>query len=162
MFGEELHLGLFRFKEDFDYAEGQDPDSDVKLQHCSLFELKPPMPGAMTKEQVESEVDLDHWKIEVKGEIYTVEVRTTLATLSYMADLTHSSYSVFAAGINSISWTLSAPKVVSPSSPRVSGLSWFGRPSSVWSENVINGSSGVSSVIHFRTPVQENSALMLG
>ncbi|KAI9879423.1 MAG: Arginyl-tRNA--protein transferase 1 [Pleopsidium flavum] len=72
-FEKELHLGLLKFKEEFDYAEGQHTDSDVKLQYCSLFELKPPMPGVMTKEQVESGVDLDHWKIQIKGNAYPLK-----------------------------------------------------------------------------------------
>lgn len=88
------------------------------------------MPGVMTKEQVQSEVDLDHWKIEFKGKTYTLDVSTALAVLSfiaYLTGLTHGLYSVSVGGMKPTPWTLSALEVALQNSPLVSGRKWFGK-----------------------------------
>ncbi|MCJ1367026.1 Arginyl-tRNA--protein transferase 1 [Acarospora aff. strigata] len=72
-FRKELGLSLAQFGDDFDYAEGQKSDSNGGRQHCSLFDLKPPMPGVMTKEEVERDIDLDRWKIKFHSKTYTLD-----------------------------------------------------------------------------------------
>ena len=79
-FRKELGLSLAQFGDDFDYAEGQKSDSNGGRQHCSLFDLKPPMPGVMTKEEVERDIDLDRWKIKFHSKTYTLDVRQTFYT----------------------------------------------------------------------------------
>lgn len=67
-------MGPRKFEDDFAYAEGQGPQSNVEPWQCSLFNLFPPMPGVMTKEEVERDIDLGHWKLELKGNLYPLNV----------------------------------------------------------------------------------------
>lgn len=68
-------MGLDAFKEEFDYATGQETESIGKLHRGSLFELKPPMPGVMTREEVEDQIDLGSWRLQLQEYVYTLQVR---------------------------------------------------------------------------------------
>ena len=73
-FESELQSGLSQFKDDLDYAEAHAPQTSVKPYDCSIFDLYPPMPGVMTREEVERDIDLGSWKLELDGKIYPLNV----------------------------------------------------------------------------------------
>jgi len=73
-FERELKLGLRNFKDDFDYAEGITSQSNTNPWECSLFDLYPPMPGVMTKEEVERDIDLGNWKLQLNGTVCPLKV----------------------------------------------------------------------------------------
>ena len=71
-------MGLRNFKDNLDYIEGRISPSDTQPWECSLFDLYPPMPGVMTKEEVERDLNLGSWELQLNGNIYTLNVSFSL------------------------------------------------------------------------------------
>jgi arginyl-tRNA---protein transferase len=65
--------------------EDSDSESNWEDPGCSLFEMN--MPGVLTKEEVEKQIDLDHWLLHDRDMFVEMEVRTFLYTI-----LIHSSH----------------------------------------------------------------------
>jgi hypothetical protein len=78
-FETELNMGLRNFKDDFDYSEGTISQSEIQPWECSLFDLYPQMPGVMTKEEVERDLDLGNWKLQLNGNIYPLNVSFSIS-----------------------------------------------------------------------------------
>ncbi len=122
-------MGLAKFKEEFHYAENHDADSTsiVPSPNCSLFELEPPMPGVMTKEEVERDIDLGSWKIDFDGETYTLDVSTVFQRTK---DDAHSSTALLTeSSVSAVGTSLTFPirlarKVGLPNLPLALGRSW--------------------------------------
>ncbi len=53
--------------------EGDESDEDWENPGCSLFEMN--MPGVLTKEEVETQIDLDHWLLYDRDLFVEMEVR---------------------------------------------------------------------------------------
>lgn len=73
-FGRELAMSPETFEFLLDYVTHQD-DARASAEACSsAFEAG--MPGVMRLEEVEEEVDLDRWKLKLRGVVVSLQVRT--------------------------------------------------------------------------------------
>lgn len=70
-FSRELDVGLEGFKYFLEYINGPD-ESNLVERPANAFEAG--MPGAMTKVEIENEIDLGRWRLKIQGRIVHLEV----------------------------------------------------------------------------------------
>lgn len=70
-FSKELDMGPEGFKYSLEYINGLD-ESDAAGEAKIAFEAG--MPGAMTKAEVEEQIDLGLWRLKIQGRIVHLEV----------------------------------------------------------------------------------------
>jgi hypothetical protein len=58
-------------------ADEEESDDDAEEPGCSLFDLH--MPGVMTKKEVNSQIDLDHWLLFNRDRFIEMQVRCPIS-----------------------------------------------------------------------------------
>lgn len=78
-FDEEVAMGRDNFLSAFEYIhEPREDDRHNSRRPTTVFEAR--MPGAMTTEEVEDQIDLDRWKLKLGRRLVELEVRLKLQT----------------------------------------------------------------------------------
>lgn len=76
-FHEELSMGLNNFKSALEYVHGPEEEDQHQSQRAAtVFQAR--MPGVMTLEEVEDQIDLDRWQLKLGNRLVNLEVRLVL------------------------------------------------------------------------------------
>lgn len=74
-FDNELDMGPERFKYFLEYVNGPE-EVGISQRPTTAFEAE--MPGAMTKEEVDNEIDLGQWRMMIHGRIVRLKVNVCI------------------------------------------------------------------------------------
>lgn len=76
-FQEELSMGPDQFKSALEYIHGPGEDDGNQSQRAAtVFQAR--MPGAMTLEEVEDQINLDRWRLQLGSRLVNLEARLDL------------------------------------------------------------------------------------
>lgn len=80
-FRRELAMGPESFKHVLAYVYGLEEDSEEQCKHTgTVFQAK--MPGAMTVEEVEDQIDLSRWNLKIGNKLVNLKVSPIEASVS--------------------------------------------------------------------------------
>lgn len=75
---KELLVGNIRYEKALDYVRGSDDDADHKINDGAATVFTAGMPGAMSTDELERDVDLSQWTLKLGGSFVPLEVSTTI------------------------------------------------------------------------------------